>query len=59
MKPRVKVAKGWDYRLILVDKDGHYVWDDYHYKEQIIVAAQLLLGDLEKERLHESKEHTD
>ena len=30
MKPRVKPQKGWKWRVILVNDEGHYFYDDFN-----------------------------
>jgi len=48
MTPRVKVAKGWKLRLILVDEGGRYVWDDYGHPANLLPGLGMLLKELQQ-----------
>ena len=57
MTPRVKVAKGWRFRLILVDEGGRYVFDDYGHPANLLPGLGTLIEELRrKEKAANEKE---
>jgi len=50
MKPRLKVAKGYSYRIILVDEEGRAVWDDVRRIEHILPAMEHLTRRLVRQK---------
>jgi len=49
-RPRLRVYKGWHWRVIVIDERGYVDWDDYKHPEQAIEGARLSV-----ERLLRSK----
>ena len=43
-KPKLKVAKGWDYRLIIISRAGVVDWDDYKYPQHLIAATPKMVS---------------
>jgi len=39
-RPRLRVCKGWHWRVIVIDEQGYVDWDDYSHPEQAIVGAR-------------------
>lgn len=52
MKPRLKVAKHWQLRVILIDSKGDIAWDDVKTPE---MAAQVIFKLYNQ--LHEDSKH--
>lgn len=50
--PKLKPVQGWNFRLILCDKDFNVVFDDVAHIEMIPRLARCLVNDY-KEKIHD------
>jgi hypothetical protein len=52
--PKLKVAKNWNYRMIIISSRGVVDWDDYKYPDHLIFASKLMMQRVVAlERAHE------
>jgi len=42
MKPRLRPNEGWNWRVIVCDKEGNYEYDDVMFLEQVMYCADVL-----------------
>ena len=47
-RPRLKVAKHWRWRVIIINPLGFIDWDDYKYPEQVIPGTHMMLDRLKE-----------
>lgn len=52
MKPKVKPANGWRFRIILCDDKGNVVLDDFHWEGYALEATERLMARLLELRKH-------
>jgi hypothetical protein len=48
MKPKLRPVKGWKFRVILCDCDGHIVFDDVAYIDLVLPMTESLIKDLKE-----------
>lgn len=53
MKPELKPYKGWQYRVIVCNENGIYVFDDVHHRAQVVETARILVSFLPVEKDHD------
>lgn len=40
-RPRLRVLKGWHWRVIVIDEQGYVDWDDYSHPEDAILGTRM------------------
>lgn len=50
-RPRLRPPKGWNYRIIVCDKDGRVEFDDQKEVKHVVPTVALLLDNLQKREL--------
>ena len=56
MKPKVRPARGWRFRIILCDDRGNHVFDDFLHERDLRPGFEKLLMELEEMRAKEEEE---
>ena len=47
-RPRLKVAKHWRWRVIVISPPGFIDWDDYKYPEQALLGTRAAIDRLKE-----------
>jgi len=47
-RPRLKVAKDWKWRVIVINSEGFIDWDDYAYPEHALLGTQRCIDRLKE-----------
>jgi len=56
MKPRLKAAKGYRWRVIVCDAEGNYEWDDFLNRDSVGFRAERCIRLLLKRERYEKSE---